>query len=835
MSRMKYRDRLRWVMFVVVGFFTLGWVVLAVTTPSQGAAPAPEWRSGGPYMPDGAVMTPTVVLDVEASPGYASDHTLFAATRSGLFRSADAGLHWQLLPGLPSAGDHSYFSHVRLSPDYAADGVIIAAYADTQTSAGTLYRSIDFGDSWQPLATFTQTVSALALSPNFAADDTLFAITGFDTYLRKSTDGGQSWQRYRFEPEEFFDGFALAVSPNYAADQMLFATGFGPVHRSSDGGVTWSALDTYGVTYGLAVSPNYAADQRVWATYRAIESPGDGTPESSVMRSFDGGDNWVPTASGLPGVYEPFVRVVAASPNYANDGALFTALSGQLLAAPSHALFRSYDHGASWVDWGPPPDNPDIFDIAVTATMTEGVVAHVATDQGVWHFSAPYEQLIVNAGFEYDNGWHFPVTAYPARYSTEEKHTGARSALIGIRSLADNKFSYSSIQQTVTIPSDAISVTLALWWNAASGEGDLPGGIAASSRVAQAAARGVGRAPAIQPDEGLAGDRQYVLLLDEQGNVTKQLLWTRRNIGEWQPLSFDLTAYAGKTARLHLGVYNDGVGAVTSMFVDDVALVVWRAATAEAGPHYLPLVHNQAESTPTPTLVPITVPPWSDPAVPIELFSPLPGERYRSPVDVNGFSRTFEGNVYLRLLDAGGNVIGQHRARGGMTGFLVGSAPSATVNSSGYDFFHGYVRFEVTEEISATLQVYEAAAPDQPPISLVAVPIALEPGQRFIDLNHPAPGSAVCGRVPVAGYSNTFEANVNVELTARDGSVLERSNTMGGNLGIYAEFAAYFDYEATGPLAALVGAYEVSPRDGVLVDHTRVPVSLYPPGDPACQ
>ncbi|MCL4860609.1 MAG: hypothetical protein KJZ93_14435, partial [Caldilineaceae bacterium] len=505
-----------------------------------------------------------------------------------------------------------------------------------------------------------------------------------------------------------------------------------------------------------------------------------------------------------------------------------TALSGQLLAAPSHALFRSYDHGASWVDWGPPPNNPDIFDIAVTATVTEGIVAHVATEEGVWHFSAPYEQRIVNAGFEYDSGWRFPVTAYPARHSTEEKHTGARSALIGIRSLADNKFAYSSAQQTVTIPSDAISVTLTLWWNPVSGEGDLPGRVTASSLTAQAAAN-------MQPAEELAGDRQYVLLLDEQGNVVKQLLWTRRNIGEWQPLSFDLTAYAGKTVRLHLGVYNDGMGGVTAMFVDDAALTVWRAATAETGPHYLPLVHNQAEPTPTPTLVPTAIPPWSDPATPIELFAPLPDERYRSPVDVNGFSRTFEGNVYLRLLDADGNVIGQHRARGGMAGFRVDSAPGATANSSGYDFFHGYVRFEVTQEISATLQVYEAAAPDQPPLSLVAVPITLEPGQRFIDLNHPAPGSAVCGRAPVAGYSNTFEANVNVELTARDGSILERGNTMGGNLGIYAEFAAYFDYEAAGPLAALVGAYEVSPRDGVLVDHTRVPIWLYPPGDPACQ
>jgi hypothetical protein len=365
----------------------------------------------------------------------------------------------------------------------------------------------------------------------------------------------------------------------------------------------------------------------------------------------------------------------------------------------------------------------------------------------------------------------------------------------------------------VTIPSDAISVTLTLWWNAASGEGDLPGTAAVTNPVAQAVAAG------LTPDEALAGDRQYVLLLNQQGDVVEQLLWARRNIGEWQPLSFDLTDYAGKTMRLHLGVYNDGEGGVTSMFVDDGALTVWRAAATGAGPQYLPLVHNQAEPTPTPTLVPTAVPLWSDPPAPIELFSPVPNEHYRSPVDVNGFSRTFEGNVYLRLLDPGGSVLGQHRARGGLTR---------------YDFFHSYLRFEVTQEITATLQVYEAAAPDQPPISLITVPVTLEPGQRLVDVNHPTPGDKVCGRVPVAGYSNTFEANVSVELAARDGSVLERANTMGGNLGIYAEFATYFDHEVASPLSALVGAYEVSPRDGVLIDHTRVPVSLYPAGDPTC-
>lgn len=421
---------------------------------------------------------------------------------------------------------------------------------------------------------------------------------------------------------------------------------------------------------------------------------------------------------------------------------------------------------------------------------------------------------MVNAGFEYDSGWHFPVTAYSAGYSTESWHSGARSARSGIRSIGDNRFSYSSVQQTVTIPSAPVSVTLSLWWNAFSTEAGSPSETAVSNQIAQAVAAGT------QPDESLAGDRQYILLLDAQGVVLKQLLWTRRNLQQWQPLTFDLSDYAGETVRLHFGVYNDGVGGVTSIFIDDVTLSTCAIPTADKGNAYLPMICKQSAPAPTPTFVPTAVPLWADPPTAIEVFSPLPNETYRTPLDVNGFSRTFGGNVYLRLFDQDGNPIGQHRTHGGVNAF---------------DFFHGYLRFEVTDEMSATLQVYEAPASDQPPISQARIPINLQPGQRFVDLNVPAVGNRVCGRVLAAGYSNTFEANVVVELTRRDGAQLERTNTLGGAWGIYDEFATSFDYAVTVPQAALVGAMEISPRDGELVDHTRAPVTLLPAGTTGCQ
>ncbi|MFO7633829.1 MAG: Gmad2 immunoglobulin-like domain-containing protein, partial [Caldilinea sp.] len=559
------------------------------------------------------------------------------------------------------------------------------------------------------------------------------------------------------------------------------------------------------------------------------------TPENSVMRSFDGGNSWLRTATGLPGVYEPFARVLGVSPSYADDGAIFTALSGQILGFPYHSLLRSYDHGASWVDLGPAPDNPDIFDIAITSSAGEGVVAHVATERGVWHFHAPCEQRIVNPGFEMNSGWRFPVTAYSGGYTTEEKHNGERSARLGIRSAGQNVRAYSSVQQTVTVPSDATRVILALWWRPSSGEGDLTTADEPSAAVLAAAAAD------ILPDAMLSsGDRQYVLVLNEQGSVIERLLWTRSDLGEWQELTFDLSRYTGRQVQLHFGVYNDGLDGVTSMFVDEVTLTICYGD--ERSQQYLPLISRESAptattsptpestptmtvtptvtATPTMTITPTAAPIWPDPPAAIEVFSPVASGRYRSPVEITGLARTFQGAVYLSLLDADGVTIAQHWTHGGLTS---------------YEFFHGYLRFETTVEMSATLLVYEASGADQPPLSSVAIPIVIEPGQRLVDLNAPASGAIVCGRIPVAGYSNTFEANVVVELTDRDESLLERKSAMGGTFGIYGEFSNHFDYTATVPQAALVGAREDSPRDGSAVDHTRVPVTLYPAGHSACQ
>lgn len=437
------------------------------------------------------------------------------------------------------------------------------------------------------------------------------------------------------------------------------------------------------------------------------------------------------------------------------------------------------------------------------------------------------EQLI-NGDFESNTAWSLPITPYRAAYSTEQAHNGTRSVRAGIVKPGDNVFSYSSATQTVHIPpTSTVTTTLSFWWYAISTEGDLA---QAASVVDDATVQAV--ANGVAPAAPLAGDRQYGLVLNEQNTVLDRLFFTRSNAQSWQHATFDLSAYAGKSVRILFGAYNDGVNGVTALYVDEASLITCQA---EGGVSYLPIIYKSlATATPTPTLIatapptsiptsistPIATTVWPTPTQAIEVFSPVQNGLYHSPMAVNGFSQTFEGNVNLRLTDKNGQVLAERNALGGSV--------------DGFDFFNSNVRFTVSEQISATLDIFEKSAKDGSEINKVQIPLILLPGQRVIDLNTPGVGGTVCHPLLVAGYSNTFEATLAVTLNQLDGTEITRTIAMGGNLGVYADFATTISHTVTAPSPVLVGAFEESAAGFGQVDYKRVPVAVYPAGTTAC-
>ena len=545
------------------------------------------------------------VQGLAISPGWPGHAVLLAGTEQGVYRTVDGGNSWSLaeelvtLSGGPLAATH--------------DGSLLI----TGASRYGIYGSQDRGASWSPLglqSMSTYRASSLAISPAFAQDRTIFASLvsqeSIGANIYRTVNAGAEWERV------YGTGYinSLVISPGYASDRTVYAAAEGQVIRSQDGGDTWSAVGAWpegtwgsaqlvallpdgtllaggdgawrlppgagvwepaasGLVAGLsvtslAISPAYAADPVVLATATWMEQP-VGDIHAGLWRSTDGGITWQPAGVGLP----DGVRRVAFSPG---DRAAY-ALTPQ-------DLYRSLDGGLSWTFVGQPPGGLTLTELLPTR---QGSV-HVATERGytspgdgVWRYTTTARDLMVDGGFEAGSGWEFPNTAWPAGYTGRLAYHRLHSARVGIDDGPEDLTAYSSARQVVTIPADALAATLRFSIYPVSSE---------SALLAREQVFPEGRLSDPAPAAPTAGGAQYLLLFDaDSGAILDTLFWQLSNAQEWQHHTFDLSAHAGRSIRLHFGTVNDGAGGRTAMYVDDVSLVVEQPAPVYRR-EFLPLI-----------------------------------------------------------------------------------------------------------------------------------------------------------------------------------------------------------------------------------------------------
>lgn len=263
---------------------------------------------------------------VAVSPNFAQDQTVLAATgvlsikvgAQVLLKSIDGGVNWSPVSGLQN---NLGVLAVNFSPSYAQDQTIFVA------GSGGLFRTNNQGSSWTALT--RQPVQSLALSPNFAVDNTLFLVIN-QNVIQRSTDRGQTFTSVS-TPSPLIAGLnAIAISPAFAVDNTLLLGGVADgLFRSSDGGSTWAALGlTNKNVTALAFSPNFGSDQTVFAA----------TYGGGVLISTNGGSSWAGANVNLSDLN---ISDLALSPNYSSDSTLWvtTAVGG---------VFQSINTGASW-------------------------------------------------------------------------------------------------------------------------------------------------------------------------------------------------------------------------------------------------------------------------------------------------------------------------------------------------------------------------------------------------------------------------------------------------------------------------------------------------------
>jgi hypothetical protein len=219
-----------------------------------------------------------------------------------------------------------------------------------------------------------------------------------------------------------------------------------------------------------------------------------------------------------------------------------------------------------------------------------------------------------NESFEYDGDWDIPVTEYSAGYSTDQHQSGVRSMRTGITNPSHNRYSYSDFRQAVYVPA-ATSTRLGFWLYSQSGE---------------AASKPVPAMPTTQSfgEAVLAGDVQYVLILDHNQYWIDTLVWQRSDNRTWTYFEFDLRRYAGRTIYIQFGTYNDGWGGVSAMFVDMARLEACNTTPIPSATVPSPTITLTPTNTPTPTHTPTptpTAPPTHTPTpTPTSTNTPTP-------------------------------------------------------------------------------------------------------------------------------------------------------------------------------------------------------------------
>jgi photosystem II stability/assembly factor-like uncharacterized protein len=297
--------------------------------------------------------------NVTFSPDYADDGTIFSANWDDVVRSTDRGRSWQAITvSPPPPGDRLRQFVLALSPAFASDRTVFAA-----TRHGEVFRSDDAGDpgTWERLGGFDegQRVRSLAVSPDYTHDRTLYAGTVSGVF--GSDDGGRTWSatgpRMATPPEGGEDdlGALVAMSPAYRSDGTVFAGTDGGLFVTRDGGRSWvevtaPPLTTSSQVEAVAVSPDYAEDRTVLVSTR----------ELGLVRSTDGGRSFQRVGVELfdanriiADFTNPTSMPIQFSPSFATDRTVFAYAETDVL--------RSTDGGQSW-DVLPLPSSHDVLD-----------------------------------------------------------------------------------------------------------------------------------------------------------------------------------------------------------------------------------------------------------------------------------------------------------------------------------------------------------------------------------------------------------------------------------------------------------------------------------------
>jgi len=347
--------------------------------------------------------------------GNAASASLLAggATSGQIYRSSDGGSSWTRSIKEPTGQSETY---VLMAPDFASQG---RAYASTSGSESGFSYTQDGGTTWNQQSLIDTKISSildLAVSPNYAGDNTLFMLTFDGDHTEhsvwRSLNRGTTWERVFSGTLANIDNIKLvSISPQYGySSQVVFLAGTSNsnpvIWKSTDSGQSfavqstplsidkWAVVDddilfiggydgSHGLVYrkdtttssnstgvevgnqtlnSIVLSPNFEQDK----TIIVGNSTGQVYLSNDNGASFETLGQQLPLSAGLGKV------TVAFDPRFGTNNTVYAASDAQVTAGSNERIYRFViDRSVTWesID-NTLPDNAMISQLAVSSYST---------------------------------------------------------------------------------------------------------------------------------------------------------------------------------------------------------------------------------------------------------------------------------------------------------------------------------------------------------------------------------------------------------------------------------------------------------------------------------
>lgn len=311
-----------------------------------------------------------VIAQVELSPNYGQDRTLFIIARNNLFKSTNGGESWRRINrGL----DTKYFTPLT-SLEISQQNPQVLFLSSQENGA---YKSEDGGESWQKINNGLDKLFTGILKIS-QKDDKLALMTmaderlGDEKQLYKTDNGGETW---RLVFDNAVPITAIAFSPSDDT-KIIIGDHQGNLYFSEDSGDTWKlgkAVQNSGAITSIAFYPNVNNDNTFFV----------GTETGGIFRTTDGGNSLTKVDRGIsdPNIQDIVIQI-GNNKEYTvwvstwNTGTFVSRDGGKSWNKSSQGLTK--DHQADSLK------SPHFTDLRISPAFTQDKTMFVAGFNGLF-------------------------------------------------------------------------------------------------------------------------------------------------------------------------------------------------------------------------------------------------------------------------------------------------------------------------------------------------------------------------------------------------------------------------------------------------------------------